>query len=125
MDEQQNGSGESQFINRFKYAFHGLNYFFRIEGNAIIHTLAALTAIGMGVYFGIDKASWLAIIIAIILVFSAEIFNTAIEMLCDHISPEWNEKIKMVKDLAAGAVLVAAVGSMVIGLIVFLPYILK
>ena len=63
-------------------------------------------------------------VVAIVLVFAAELFNTAIEKLCDVVHPDYSEKIKAIKDLAAGAVLVCAVGAVVIGLFVFINHLL-
>ncbi len=75
----------------------------------------------MGFIFQIGRHEWLALVIVIGVVFLAELFNSAIEKLADVIDPEWNDKIGVVKDLAAGAVLVSAVVSVVVGAIIFLP----
>lgn len=108
-------------INSFIYAFNGIKSLFRTEQNAWIHLIAASLAIFLGIMFKINYREWGLVAIAIGTVFVAEIFNTAIELLTDMISPEINEKAKKVKDLAAGGVLIASVMAAIIGMIIFLP----
>ena len=86
-----------------------------------IHAVFAIAAIVLGFALRIDAAGWLAIVICICLVFSFEILNTALEALVDLVSPEYHELAARVKDCAAGAVLVCAIGSLVVAAIVFLP----
>ena len=86
-----------------------------------IHLVAAVLACVAGFYFNITSVEWIVIILCIVLVISFELLNTAIEELCNMIHPEQHPVIKKVKDIAAGAVLVAAIGSVIAGLIIFLP----
>lgn len=86
-----------------------------------IHLVAAVLACVAGFYFNITSGEWIVIILCIVLVISFELLNTAIEELCNMIYPEQHPVIKKVKDIAAGAVLVAAIGSVIAGLIIFLP----
>ena len=86
--------------------------------------MAAAVAVGLGMVVKLDRYEWLWMVVAIVLVFAAELFNTAIEKLCDVVHPDYSEKIKVIKDLAAGAVLVCAVGAVVIGLFVFINHLL-
>lgn len=109
-------------MDRFIYAFRGVFYFFRTESNAVIHLSAALIVIIAAIYFSVDTTSWIALIIAITFVFVSEIFNTAIEKLSDFVSPEWNDQIKIVKDLSAAAVLVSALSAVTIAAFIFGPY---
>ena len=74
--------------------------------------------------FGITKTEWLFVVVAIALVIITEMLNTAIEFLVDFVSPEYNELAGKVKDIAAGAVLFAALMAAVIGILVFGPYLL-
>jgi diacylglycerol kinase (ATP) len=105
----------------FKHAFNGIRLFF-VEGhNARIHLLAAILVVVMSFYFNISLLEWLAIIFAIAIVWMAEMINTAIETLSDVVSPAYHPKIKIVKDIAAGAVLVAAVAAVIVGLLIFIP----
>lgn len=75
----------------------------------------------LGFLFSIDNREWMFVAIAVGLVFIAELLNTAVERLADYLSPERNEEIRQVKDYAAGAVLIAAVVAVVIGLLIFVP----
>jgi diacylglycerol kinase len=115
----------NRFINGFKYAFCGIKYAFKNETNMVIHILIALIVITFGFIFNITNVEWLAVIIIIGLVIAAEMINTSLEVMSDLVSKKYNEQIKAVKDTAAGAVLVLAVTSVVVGIIVFLPYIME
>jgi len=111
-------------LKSFQYAFNGLASAFRQEHNLWIHTLAAIAAITMGWILNISTGEWMVIILVIGGVFIAELFNSAIESLVDIVSPELNKKAGMVKDMAAGAVLAAALAALVSGLIIFIPKLL-
>lgn len=108
-------------LKSFIYAFNGLKILFRTEHNAWIHSISALVAIIMGVAFRLSIFEWCFIVIAIGIVFTAEIMNTSIEYLTDFVSPQWNEKAKKVKDLAAAAVFISSLTSLAIGMLIFLP----
>lgn len=110
-------------IRGFYYAFKGLSAVLRSELNARIHTVVATFVIVFGFLFGISRTEWLIIIICTGMVFMAEIFNTAVERITDMVSPEINEKAGMVKDMAAGAVLVSVIASVVAGMVIFIPYV--
>ena len=112
-------------IKSFKYAFAGLKILLKQEHNARIHLAATFVAILAGVFFKISTSEWSLIVFAIVLVFVTEIINTAIEGISDFISPQKNEKIKIIKDLAAASVLVAAIGAIIIALLVFIPKIIS
>lgn len=86
-----------------------------------IHIIAAVLACIAGFYFEISSVEWVVIILCIVLVISFELINTAIEELCNMVHPEHHPIIKKVKDIAAAAVLVAAIGSVVAALIIFIP----
>lgn len=109
-------------IQSFTHAFRGLQTLFNETPNAVIHLMAAVVAITLGVVFGISNGEWLAIIIVIGIVFSMEAINTALERLSDYTSEkEIHPTIKKVKDLAASAVLIAALAALTIGIIIFYP----
>lgn len=108
-------------LNSFVYAFAGIKAFLRYEPQALIHLIATISVIIAGFYFEINKYEWIAVVFAIGIVVVSEMLNTAIEKLTDMVSPEIHPKAKVVKDLAAGAVLMASIAAAVIGLIVFLP----
>lgn len=103
----------------FRYAGRGITTMLRSEPNARIHAVAAVGAIAAGLFFGIERAEWLAVVLAIGGVFCAEAFNTALEALCDVASPRRNPHVERAKDVAAGAVLIAALAALVVGLLVF------
>lgn len=104
----------------FKNAFNGFFQAVAKERNMKIHIVAAIMAIILGMLFKLDTPRWMAVIFAIGLVFVCELFNTAIELLTDMVSPEYSKQAKRVKDTSAAAVLVSAVISVIIGTIVFL-----
>jgi diacylglycerol kinase len=110
-------------LKSFGFAFKGLQTLLKDEPNARIHLISTVVIIVSGVYFGISKNDWLWLCVAISLVWVIEALNTAVENICDLISTEFHPKIKKAKDVAAAAVLVSAILSIVIGLYIFTPYI--
>ncbi len=108
-------------IKSFQYAFNGLRILFYEEPNARIHLAAAVLALIAGLILKISVTEWIIVLSCITLVFVCEIINTAIENLCDFVSPEKHELIKKSKDLAAAAVLIAALFATIIGVIIFIP----
>lgn len=105
----------------FKFAFVGIWSMLKNEPNSRIHFIAAVTAIAMGFVFNISLSEWIMIIIVIGMVFLAELFNSSIETIADIVDPDWNPNIKKVKDYAAGAVLIAAIISTMVGGLIFIP----
>jgi len=112
-------------IKSFKYALNGIKYAVLTQHNFYIHIIIALIAILLGFLLQINNLEWVAIIIVIGLVISAEIFNTAIEELVNLVSPQKNKKAGIVKDLSAGAVLILAVVALLTGIIIFLPKLIE
>lgn len=111
----------SRRIKSFGFAFKGILFAFKTQHNLWIHVLAVILVITAGLIFKLNPLEWALIVFAIGLVLVSELFNTAVETLVDFISPEYSKKAGVIKDLAAGAVLIAAFVSVIIGLIVFLP----
>lgn len=109
-------------IKSFKYAFKGVGYLLRGEHNAYIHLTIAGLVILFGFIFRLSRPEWMMIVFAIGLVLMAEGMNTAIEYLANSITREHHPDIKKAKDIAAGAVLIAAISASLIGLLVFVPY---
>ncbi len=101
------------------FAFRGVGFLLRTQTNARLHLVATVVVIGAGFGFQISRAEWLAIVAAIGLVWTAEGVNTAIEAVVDLVSPEQHPLAGRAKDVAAGAVLLAALAAAVIGLLVF------
>lgn len=108
-------------LKSFHYALQGLLVFFKTQMNAWIHLLAAMTACMLGIILKINQREWCWIVLAIAMVVITELMNTALEFLTDLISPSVHPIAKKVKDVAAGAVLVAAVAAAIIAAIIFLP----
>lgn len=109
-------------IASFGHAFSGLAQAMKTEKNARIHVFAALLVITAGIALRISANDWTWLVLAIGWVWSTELLNTAIEQVCDAVSPEFNPTIGAAKDIAAGAVLVSAIGAMLIGALRFAPY---
>lgn len=114
----------SDRVKSFKYALKGLKLFFKTQHNAWIHLSAFVLIVASGCYFKLNKMEWVAILFAAGFVFTAEIINTSIEFLTDHVSPAKHEQAGKVKDLAAAAVLIAAITALLIGALIFIPKIL-
>ena len=112
-------------VNSFRYAFRGIARVFHTQRNMQIHVIIALLVIVAGIWFQLRIAEWLFIVLAMGFVFSAEIFNSAVEELVNLVSPGYNEKAGRVKDMAAGAVLIAAITAAIIGLFIFVPHLMR
>ena len=108
-------------ITSFKYAFQGVFSAIKTERNLKIHISIMILVIIAGIFLKISKMEWIICIILFGIVISAEMFNTAIEQTVDIAMPEKNEKAKIAKDVSAGAVLIVAIASAIIGLIIFIP----
>jgi diacylglycerol kinase (ATP) len=113
-----------KFIRGFGYALNGIWHAAATQLNFRVHLVAALVAVYAGYALHISMPEWLWIILSIGMVLVAELFNTAIEFLTDLVSPEYNKKAGLVKDMAAGAVLITALTALAIGAIIFVPKLL-
>ncbi|MFV0337307.1 MAG: diacylglycerol kinase family protein [Chthoniobacterales bacterium] len=116
-----------QFTGRlrsFKYALQGIAYMLKSQHNAWLHAAATLVVVGGGLYFQISIPEWCWTVLAITSVWTAEAMNTAFEFLCDATTKDFHPLVGRAKDVAAGAVLLTALGASLIGLIIFLPKIL-
>lgn len=108
-------------LKSFKYAFQGLYYVISTQTNMQIHLVAMIIVVVAGFYFKIDATEWLFLILSIALVLVSEIVNTSIEEIVNFISPEYNKKAGLIKDLGAAFVLLAAIFAIVVGIIIFFP----
>lgn len=111
------------FRKSLKCAFAGLIHFFRNEKHARIHGAFAVVVVAGGAILQITLTEWLVLLLTIALVFVAEIFNVVIERICDYVQPAYHSKIRIIKNLGASAVLMAAIFALFIGLVIFFPYI--
>ncbi len=112
-------------LESFRCAFRGVRTLLASQHNAWIHLLAAVSACGLGLLIGISRIEWIAIVVAIVMVWMAEALNTAFEFLCDVASPEFHPLVQKGKDVAAAAVLLSAAGAVIIGLLVFVPHLAR
>lgn len=112
-------------IKKFEDAARGVGFFFRFGQHAKFHLVVAIFTVIAGFFFGITNAEWAAVILCICAVLVAEALNTAIEMICDFVHAEHHPEIGKIKDIAAGAVLLAAIAAAITGCIIFIPYIIK
>ncbi len=108
----------------FTHAGRGIWLVIKTTHNAWVDIAILLVVIALGFYFRITQADWMLIVFAAGLVLAAEAFNTAIEIDIDLTSPEYHPFARDTKDVAAGAVLIAAIAAAIIGLLIFGPYLL-
>lgn len=109
----------------FKYAFVGIVAALKEEPNLKFHFLAAVLVIIISIFLHISKQDWITIIILIGFVIAVELTNTAIEAVVDEFVNDEHHGAKLAKDISAGAVLVSAITATVVGLLIFIPYIIK
>jgi diacylglycerol kinase len=112
----------TNFFSALKTAFFGVRNLFMESRNARIQLIVFLIVLLIGFYVGLTAQEWLWILGVSAAVISMEAINTSIELLADVYTLEYNEKIKQVKDIAAGAVLLVSLFAVVVGILVFLPY---
>ncbi|MFZ4116421.1 MAG: diacylglycerol kinase family protein [Chthoniobacterales bacterium] len=106
----------------FYYAFQGILFLIKTERNPVIYIVVSLAVGVSGFFCHLSAMEWSALILAISFVWMAEALNTAVELLADEISEEKRERLGRAKDVAAGAVLLAALGALLVGALVFLPH---
>jgi diacylglycerol kinase len=125
MSEKLNSKKEFSMIKRarsFVHAGRGIILFLKTTHNAWIHVCIAVLVVVFGIYFHITSLEWIVLILSIGIVFISEAFNTAIEIDIDLTSPEYHPYARDTKDVAAGAVLLASITAIIVGMIVFVPY---
>ncbi len=111
----------SKRIKSFKYAFKGIVDLFKTQPNAQIHLVAAVLVIALAYYFDVSTTEWCLLVLCIALVWSAEAMNTALEYLTNLVSPDYHPLAGKAKDVAAAAVLLMAIGTIIVGSIIFSP----
>ena len=128
MSETKRGASVFSISDRLKsvgHALDGLVLMLRTQHNAWLHLVASAIAVSAGLVLGLTSEAWLALVLAIVIVWVAEALNTAFELLCDVASPDFHPIVKAAKDVAAGAVLLSAIGAAVVGTIVFVPRLIR
>lgn len=108
----------------FGYAFKGIDDVIKHEPNMKIHVVVAILVVIMAFILKVSIIEWIILVLLIGAVLAAETINTTIENLVDMYTKEYDEKAKIVKDTAAGTVLILAITSAIIGLIIFVPKII-
>ena len=108
--------------NSFKYASRGLSYVMRTQKNAWIHTVVMLAVIVVSFWLQLTRMEWVAILLVIGMVWTAEFINTSLESIVDMASPERHPLAQVGKDVAAAAVLFAALIAVVVGILVLGPH---
>ena len=124
MDKKSKPFSPGERLKSFRHAFRGIAQLVKREPNFRIHLVIAVLVITSGILLNISTAEWFIIIITIGIVLVAEGLNSAVEQLCDIVSPGEDKRVKNIKDILAAAVLISAVMAVIIGLIIFLPHIL-
>ena len=114
----------NKFKRSLRYAWNGLCVA-SAENNFRIHLIAAIVVFVAGLCFSISRIEWCVVSLSIGVVLAAELFNTAIEKLCDHLHPDQHPNIGKVKDLSAAAVLMVSVGALIVGVSIFWEYMLE
>lgn len=114
----------SRLARSFKFAFRGMYIYLTSGGNVNIHLIATAVVIGLGVWLDVSLRHWAILLLSIGMVHAAEAFNTALEEIVNFISPQQHPTAEKIKDLAAGAVLIASITATIIGIIIFAPLLL-
>jgi undecaprenol kinase len=115
----------SQFCKSFSYAFRGLRYALKNENNFQNELAAGILVVAAMIYFRITRAETIILIIIIMVVLIMELLNTIMERVVDILKPKVHPYIRLNKDLMAASVLLASILAIIVGLIIFIPYILK
>lgn len=113
-----------QFIRGFGFAIDGVFQMLKSERNFKIQLLAFIVVLIAGFYFGITPSEWLVVLVISALVLTLEMVNSAIEKVCDLYSTEQDIRIKSIKDIAAGAVLIASVFALIVAIVIFQKYLI-
>ena len=111
-------------LRSFRYAFAGIVLLFREEHNARIHATITVLVVVAGVVLRVSLVEWAVLVICIGVVLAAEAFNSAIERIADYLTLERDDRIRDIKDLAAGAVLLCAIAAATVGSVIFLQHVL-
>jgi diacylglycerol kinase len=117
----QTGNYLQQRLRSFKYSFEGIISFLRSEPNSRIHAAATVVVVVAGFYCRLSGSQWIAILVVTGMVWISEMFNTVVEKIMDHLSPEIHPRVKWIKDVASGAVLIAALVAAITGAVIFIP----
>ncbi|MCX6306362.1 MAG: diacylglycerol kinase family protein [Bacteroidetes bacterium] len=118
---QPGRAGAKKVLKSFGFAFNGLRMVLSTQQNVWIHIVVSCLVMVAGIFARLTAVEWCIIVLTISLVLAMEIMNTAIEKLVDFVSPGFHEQAGLIKDISAAAVLLAAAGAVIAGLIIFVP----
>jgi diacylglycerol kinase (ATP) len=112
-------------LKKFQYAFAGIKETFKTQSSFRVMSVIAIFIILLGIYFGLNEIEWIVLVMCMGFSLAAEIINTSLEKSCDLFSQGWLlEEVRIIKDVAAGGVLLLSVSSAVVGGIIFIPKII-
>ena len=114
-------SARAKFLGGFAFAFAGLSYCFRTQINFRVHIAISILAVVLGLVLGLSWVEWALLATVIVVVMAAEMVNTMVESLVDLVTQDYHPLAGIAKDIAAGVVLLTAVGAVVVGIFLFLP----
>jgi diacylglycerol kinase (ATP) len=112
-----------RLVKSFHYALQGIHYAFRSQQNVRIHFLVGIIVIAAALFFRVNPFEMGILAIVILLVIAVEMVNTAIEKMVDLIIQEHHDDAKIAKDVASGMVLITAIGAVIVGILIFTPYV--
>lgn len=113
-----------RLFKSFDYAFQGIGFAFRTQVNFRIHVGVSMAVIVLGLWLQVSAIEWAILVVTMMIVLAAELFNTALEAALDRVSTDHHPLAKVGKDTAAGAVLISALGAVIVGLLIFGPRLL-
>lgn len=119
-----NGFSWTARLRSFLYAGRGVRTMVLSQHNAWVHAVATLVVVTSAVGLGVSRVEWMVLVLAMVSVWTAEALNTALEFLCDVAAPDFHPLVEKAKDVAAGAVLICALGSVCVGALVFGPHVM-
>jgi diacylglycerol kinase len=114
-----------RLIKSFTYAFRGLKKTFKEEQNLQVQSIFGIITIILGIIYHINRTEWMFIIFCIGLVMLMELANSAVERVADVLQPRIHDYVKEIKDIMAAAVMLSSLVSLIVGLLIFAPYILR
>ncbi|HNX49732.1 MAG TPA: diacylglycerol kinase family protein [Thermoanaerobaculaceae bacterium] len=108
-------------LESFRYAGKGIAVMMRSQHNAWLHAMATVVVCAVAFYLGVTRDEWCSIVLTMVTVWTAEALNTALELLANAVAPTPHPLIKKAKDVAAGAVLLAVAGAIIVGVLILGP----
>ena len=116
---------DKSLTKSFRYALEGFSHAFKFNRNFRIASLIGAIVIGLGLYLQITNFEMIILVVTVLVVLLSEMMNTSIEEVVNLVTNEHRKEARIAKDVAAGMVLVAVLGSVIFGFLIFIPYILK